>query len=128
MRYRQQVPPGWHEGTRLNRREMGSKLNENNKLFEEKKMNKIFGMAKPELCGWLGMILVQSATLPTTIGNIMGWTHVLPPLSMVFLCWSGLFLYFIRAYYQKDTLYMVSNGFGFFVNSILLSLIVFPWG
>ena len=95
---------------------------------KEKKMNKIFGMAKPELCGWLGMILVQSATLPTTIGNIMGWTHVLPPLSMVFLCWSGLFLYFIRAYYQKDTLYMVSNGFGFFVNSILLALIVFPKG
>lgn len=91
-------------------------------------MNKILGMAKPELCGWLGMLLVQSATLPTTIGNIMGWTTVLPPLSMVLLCWSGLFLYFIRAYYQKDTLYMVSNGFGFFVNSILLALIVFPKG
>ena len=90
--------------------------------------NKIKAMPRPELCGWLGMILVQSATLPTTIGNILGWTHALPPVSMVLLCWSGLFLYFIRAYYQKDTLYMVSNGFGFFVNSILLSLIVFPWG
>jgi hypothetical protein len=95
-------------------------------IKKEKKMRKFLNMEKPELCGWLGMILVQSATLPTTIGRIMGWSHTLPPLSMVLLCWSGLFLYFIRAYYQKDALYMVSNGFGFFVNSILLALIVFP--
>ena len=89
-------------------------------------MQKIRDMAKPELCGWLGMILVQSATLPTTIGRILGLTNALPPLSMVLLCWSGLALYFVRAYYQRDTLYMVSNGFGFFVNTILLALIVFP--
>ena len=82
-------------------------------------------MKNPELCGWLGMILVQSSTLPATIGRILGYSSQLPPLSMVLLCWSGLFLYFIRAFYQKDTLYMVSNGFGFFVNSILLALIVF---
>jgi len=29
MRYRQQVPPGWHEGTRLNRGEIQGELNEN---------------------------------------------------------------------------------------------------
>jgi hypothetical protein len=93
-----------------------------------KQMKKILGMAKPELCGWAGMILVQSATLPTTIAKILGYSTTLPPISMVLLVWFGLALYFIRAYYQKDTLYMVSNGFGFVVNSILLALIVFPKG
>ncbi len=80
-----------------------------------------------EASGWLGMILVQSATLPTTLGVLMGWTDRLPPLSMVLLVWAGLAFYFVRAFAQRDMLYMVSNGFGFFVNTILLALIVYPW-
>lgn len=93
---------------------------------KEKKMRKILNMAKPELCGWLGMILVQSATLPTTLANLLGFSNQLPPLSMVLLVWTGLALYFVRAYYQRDVLYMFSNGLGFVLNSILLALIVYP--
>lgn len=78
-----------------------------------------------ELCGWLGMILVQSATLPTTVKILLGLSSAKPPASMVLLVWFGLALYFIRAYVQRDKLYMFSNGFGFFLNSILLALIVF---
>lgn len=93
---------------------------------KEKKMRKILNMAKPELCGWLGMILVQSATLPTTLANLLGFSNQLPPISMVLLVWTGLALYFVRAYYQRDILYMFSNGLGFVLNSILLALIVYP--
>lgn len=78
-----------------------------------------------ELSGWLGMILVQSATLPTTIDYLRGASTILPPVSMVLLVWFGLAFYFIRAAAQRDTLYMVSNGFGFFVNTILLACIVY---
>jgi len=78
-----------------------------------------------ELSGWFGMILVQSATLPTTVKYLLGLSETLPPLSMVILVWMGLAFYFIRAYSQRDTLYMVSNGFGFFVNTILLACIVY---
>ena len=79
-----------------------------------------------ETSGWAGMIFVQAATLPTTIYFLLGWSDRLPPASMVILVWVGLALYFVRAYAQKDVLYMVSNGFGFFVNTILLALIVYP--
>ncbi len=78
-----------------------------------------------ELSGWLGMILVQSATLPTTFGVLMGWSNQLPPISMVILVWAGLAFYFVRAFAQRDTLYMVSNGFGFIVNTVLLAIIVY---
>ncbi len=79
-----------------------------------------------EASGWLGMILVQCATVPTAVGNILGWTDKLPPLSMVLLVWTGLAFYFVRAFAQRDTLYMVSNGVGFLLNTILLALIVYP--
>lgn len=85
-------------------------------------------LTRARLCessGWLGMILVQSATLPTTFSVLMRWSNNLPPLSMVLLVWSGLAFYFVRAFAQRDTLYMVSNGFGFIVNTVLLAIIVY---
>jgi len=49
----------------------------------------------------------------------------LPPLSMVVLIWSGLLLFFIRSAIMKDKLYMLSNGIGFFFQSIMLAFLVF---
>ena len=78
-----------------------------------------------EACGWIGMLLIHSATLPVTIGIILGYNSNLPPVSMVLLVWSGLFLFLVRAIGNNDKLYIISNAVGFFFNSILLALIVF---
>jgi len=77
------------------------------------------------ISGWIGMVLIHSATLPTTLSVILGNSTQMPPLSMILLVWSGLFLFLIRALFQRDTLYIVSNAVGFFFQSILLALIVF---
>lgn len=71
------------------------------------------------------MVLIHSATLPATISIIMGWSENTPPLSMILLVWTGLFLFLIRAIADNDKLYIFSNAIGFFFNSILLILIVF---
>jgi uncharacterized protein with PQ loop repeat len=78
-----------------------------------------------ELAGWIGMIMIHGATLPTTLSVILGYSTTLPPASMVLLVWTGLFLFLIRAVAQNDKLYIVSNAIGFFFNSVLLALIVF---
>ena len=78
-----------------------------------------------EIGGYIGMVLIHAATLPVTIGNIMGWTDKLPPLSMVLMVWIGLILFFIRALVRFDWLYLISNGAGFIFNSVLLIIIVF---
>jgi len=84
------------------------------------KTNKI-----PELCGWVGMVLIHGATAPTSISVLMGWSTNLPPLNFILLIWLGLFLFLVRAIAAKDTLYIVSNAIGFALNSLLLSLIAF---
>lgn len=76
------------------------------------------------ICGWIGLILIQSATIPTIINRIFDPTVTMPPLDMVALIWAGLFLFLIRALIQKDMLYIVSNSIGFFFQSVLLYLIV----
>jgi hypothetical protein len=87
-------------------------------------MKKVFSKFS-EFAGWLGMILIHSATLPVTLGIILGYSDTLPPLSMILLVWTGLFLFLIRAIANNDKLYIVSNAIGFFFNSVLLILIVF---
>lgn len=88
--------------------------------------SRIRAMPAPELAGWLAMVMLHSNTVPTTLGKILGYSTTMPPLSMVLLTWSGLALYLWRAVYQKDMLYIVSNGIGFALNSLLLAIIVFP--
>jgi uncharacterized protein with PQ loop repeat len=77
------------------------------------------------LSGWVGMVLIHGATLPTTLSIILGYSTAMPPVSMVLLIWSGLFLFLISAIANKNLLYIVSNSVGFFFQSVLLALIVF---
>jgi hypothetical protein len=77
-----------------------------------------------EVGGWFGMVLIHGATLPVTLGVILGLTTHLPPLSMVAMVWVGLALFFFRALARFDWLYLVSNGVGFTFQSVLLYLIL----
>ena len=94
----------------------------------QKLINTVRDMPPAELGGWVGMCLIHGATIPVTVSNIMGWSDQLPPLSMVLLVWGGLALFLWRAIDRNDVLYIVSNAVGFVLNSVLLALIVFPWG
>ncbi len=73
--------------------------------------------------GWIGVILLQGATLPSMIGRLSGHGADLPPASMVIMVWLGLMFYLVRAIRQQDAVYIVSNAIGVFLNSVLLFLI-----
>lgn len=75
--------------------------------------------------GWLGMCLIHGATLPTSLGIVLGYSATLPPLSMVLLVWIGLALFLLDAIVKCDKLYIVSNAIGFILNSFLLAIIVY---
>lgn len=77
------------------------------------------------VAGWLGMVLIQSSTLPVTYNVLMGNSTHVPPFSMIFLVWSGIILYLIRAIIQKDIVHITSNTIGFVTQSALMALVVF---
>lgn len=91
-----------------------------NKGMKNKNINKNIA----EISGWIGAILIHSATVPTSLSVIFGQSPNLPELSLVLLVWSGLILFLVRAIFQKDMLYIVSNLVGFILNSILLLIIL----
>ena len=78
-----------------------------------------------ETMGWVAVILLHLATIPTMLAVLTGLTEKMPPVDMVLFAWTGLFCFFIKATIQKDLLNIVTIGFGFFVQAAMLALIVF---
>lgn len=78
-----------------------------------------------ETLGWIAVILVHLATIPTLIAILTGLTEKTPPVDLVLLAWAGLFLFFVKATISKDILNIVTIGFGFFIQACLMALIIF---
>ncbi len=92
---------------------------------KEKFMARMNPKLAGEIGGYAGMILLQGATLPQIFDKLTNPNANLAPLSMVLMVWTGLLLYFIRAYVQRDVLYMISNGIGLVLNLFLMAVIIF---
>ncbi len=78
-----------------------------------------------ETMGWIAVVLMHLATIPTLLAVLTGLTEKMPPVDLVLFAWSGFFCFFVKATIQKDVLNIVTIGFGFFVQAALLALIVF---
>lgn len=78
-----------------------------------------------EAVGWLAIVLIHCATIPSVFSLIIGMSDRLPSLDVVMFMWTGLLLLFIRSLINKDTLNIITIGFGFFIHAFLLALVVF---
>jgi hypothetical protein len=78
-----------------------------------------------ETMGWIAVILLHLATIPTLLAVLTGLTEKMPPVDLVLFSWAGLFCFFLKAAIQKDFLNIVTIGFGFFVQAALMAMIIF---
>ena len=78
-----------------------------------------------ETMGWIAVVLLHMATIPTMLAIITGLTEKMPPVDLILFSWTGLFCFFLKATIQKDLLNIVTIGLGFFVQAAMLALIVF---
>lgn len=78
-----------------------------------------------ESVGWLAIMFIHCATIPSLLGLIFAVSDNLPSLDVVFFIWFGLILFFIKALLNKDVLNIITIGFGFFIQAVLLGMVVF---
>ncbi len=78
-----------------------------------------------ETLGWLAVIVLHAATVPSLLAVMSGLTDRLPSVDLVLLVWGGLGLLFVKAAVQKDMLNVVTIGVGFIVQAVLMALIFF---
>jgi hypothetical protein len=84
-----------------------------------------FSHISAETMGWLAVIVLHASTIPSLLAVMAGLTDRLPGVDLVLLVWTGLALFFIKAAVQKDMLNLVTIGFGFVVQSVMMALIFF---
>ena len=83
----------------------------------------IVGHISAETFGWLAAIVLHCATIPSMLAVMSGLTDRLPGVDLVLLVWTGLALMFLKAAVQKDMLNIITIGFGFIVQAVLMALI-----
>jgi len=75
--------------------------------------------------GWLAVILIHCATIPTLLALLTGLSDNVPNLDIVLFMWAGLVLLFGRAVVLKDTLNIITIGTGFIVQAVIMAMILF---
>lgn len=78
-----------------------------------------------ETFGWLAAIVLHASTVPSLLAVMSGLTDRLPSVDLVLLVWTGLTLLFVKAAVQKDMLNVVTIGFGFIIQAVMMALIFF---
>jgi hypothetical protein len=78
-----------------------------------------------ETFGWLAVVVLHSATIPSLFAVMAGLTDRMPAVDLVLLVWTGLALLFVKAAVQKDMLNIVTIGLGFIAQTVMMALIFF---
>jgi hypothetical protein len=92
--------------------------------FKDFVQNKVSHISA-ETLGWLAVLILHASTIPSLLAVMSGLTDRLPGVDLVLLVWSGLSLLFVKAAVQKDMLNIVTIGFGFIIQAVLMALIFF---
>jgi hypothetical protein len=92
--------------------------------FKDFVQNK-FSQVSAETLGWMAVIVLHASTLPSLLAVMSGLTDRLPGVDLVLLVWTGLTLLFVKATVQKDMLNIVTIGFGFIIQAVIMALIFF---
>ena len=75
--------------------------------------------------GWLAVILIHCATVPTLLALLTGLSDNVPNLDIVLFMWAGLVLLFVRSVVLRDTLNIITIGAGFIVQATVMAMILF---
>jgi hypothetical protein len=75
--------------------------------------------------GWLAVILIHCATIPTLLALLTGLSDNVPNLDIVLFMWGGLALLFFRAVVMRDLLNIITIGLGFITQAVIMAMILF---
>jgi len=78
-----------------------------------------------ETLGWLAVVVIHCATIPTLLALLTGLSVSVPNLDVVLFMWAGLIMLFFRAVVLKDMLNIITIGLGFITQAVIMAMILF---
>ena len=102
---------------------------QNNININRESVNQFLNTYLPKISadtlGWLAVIVINCATIPTLLALMTGLSDNVPSLDMVMFLWASLFLLFGRAIVLKDMLNIITISVGFMIQASLMAMILF---
>jgi hypothetical protein len=90
-------------------------------LFLQEHLGKI----SSHTLGWISIILLHLAPIPTLLAVLWGQSDKLPPLDLMIFVWAALITMFFRSLIDSNRLYIATISMGFAAQTFLMSLILF---
>ena len=75
--------------------------------------------------GWITIILLHFASVPSLIAVLMAQSDKLPPIDLMVFVWSGLVTLFFKSLIERNYLYVATISLGFVAQTLLMGLILF---
>jgi hypothetical protein len=84
-----------------------------------------FSRLSPESLEWVAILVLHAATIPSFLAVMAGITDKMPAVDLVLMVWLGLALLFAKAAAKRDMFNIVTLGFGFMLQAVMMALIFF---
>jgi hypothetical protein len=97
------------------------KLLDSSRVWLEQHLPKV----SAETLGWLAVVVIHCATIPTLLALLTGLSDTVPNLDIVLFMWAGLVLLFFRAVVLRDMLNIITVGLGFIIQAVIMAMILF---
>lgn len=75
--------------------------------------------------GWITIILLHFASVPSLISVLMSQSDKLPPIDLMVFVWGGLVTLFFKSLIERNYLYVATISLGFVAQTLLMGLILF---
>jgi hypothetical protein len=83
------------------------------------------GRISAHTLGWITIILLHFASVPTLLAVLMAQSDKLPPVDLMVFVWSGLLTLFFKSLIEKNFLYVATICMGFAAQTLIMGLILF---
>lgn len=75
--------------------------------------------------GWISIILLHFAAMPTLISVLLAQNDKLPPVDLMIFVWAALTTLFFKSLIEKNFLYVSTICLGFIAQVVIMGLILF---
>ena len=83
------------------------------------------GHVSAHTLGWITIVLLHFAAVPTLLAMILAQSDKLPPYDLMIFVWAALTTLFFKSLIEKNFLYVSTICLGFIGQVVMLGMIVF---
>lgn len=83
------------------------------------------GIVSAHMLGWVSILLLNFASIPTLMSVLLGNSDKLPPVDLMLFIWVALITLFFKSLIQRNYLNVATICLGFAAQTIMMGMILF---